>query len=156
MEPIAGRRCRARAVPVRDQQDRALLPVNRDLRELQDGRCFYCGGRLKQPEVDHFVPWARVPLDALENLVVADAACNRAKRDHLAAMDHVEAWASRLRHRAADLEEIARRANWERAPDRALGVARASYLLLPSWARLWRAQQEFVTADPQRLSHALG
>jgi hypothetical protein len=38
----------------------SLVAIQRDLRELQYGRCFYCGDALgSRCEVDHFVPWVR-------------------------------------------------------------------------------------------------
>jgi hypothetical protein len=49
----------------------ALRPVLPGLVDLQQGRCFYCDARLRVPEVDHFLPWSRVSLDAIENLLTA-------------------------------------------------------------------------------------
>lgn len=130
----------------------SMAAIQGDLRELQDGRCFYCAERLgASADVDHFVPWSRYPNDALENLVVADRGCNGAKRDHLAAADHVDAWVRRIEQRKTDLAEIAVRAQWERHPDRSLAVARSIYLRLPDEARLWRSAREFVTLDRPRL-----
>ncbi|MBW1683872.1 MAG: HNH endonuclease [Deltaproteobacteria bacterium] len=59
--------------------DRASLTAVREpLRELAEGRCFYCGDRVRtRIEVDHFIPWARYPDNGLENLVVSDPGCNR-------------------------------------------------------------------------------
>ena len=53
------------------------------LLDAQQGRCFYCAERLpaKGVEVNHFVPWSRLPNDALGNLVLADRRCNGAKRE---------------------------------------------------------------------------
>lgn len=134
---------------------RSLAAIQRDLRELQDGRCFYCGGALgARCEVDHFVPWARYPDNGIENLVATDARCNNAKRDHLAAAEHVDAWVRRVDRHKSDLAEIATRAQWDRRPDRSLAVARSIYLRLPDEARLWRLAQEFVTVDRPRLVRA--
>ncbi|MBS1119892.1 MAG: endonuclease [Deltaproteobacteria bacterium] len=128
----------------------ALRPVLTGLAELQQGRCFYCDGRLRSPEVDHFLPWARVSLDAIENLVVADEACNGQKTDHLAASAHVRRWRERLE--AQDrLREIADHASWETSPARTLGVARALYLPLTAGARLWSRADGLVPADPVQL-----
>ncbi len=137
----------------------ALKPVLDELRELQNGRCFYCAGPLKEPQVDHFIPWARVPLNAIENLVVADKSCNNGKKDHLVAAPHVRSWMARLASHASDLEAIAHKASWDQGSAQVLGVARATYLLLPSSARLWLSAkpsaQEFVAADPCDLKLAL-
>jgi hypothetical protein len=140
----------------------ALRPVLDGLRELQGNRCFYCQERLERPQVDHFIPWARVPMNAIENLVIADAKCNHGKREHLAAAEHVEAWAMRSREDGPNLLEIARHATWEQGADRVLGVARATYLLLRPSSRLWlrvvdpaKGEQLFIGADLPRLTTAL-
>ena len=69
------------------------------LRDLQDGCCFYCGREMshQQPHVDHFIPWARYPVDLAHNFVLAHAGCNSAKADHLAAARHLEKWIERNR-----------------------------------------------------------
>ena len=69
------------------------------LADLQDGGCFYCGDALTSTtRVDHVLPWARHPNDAVENLVLADR-CNGDKRDHLPALAHVDRWPTDLSHR---------------------------------------------------------
>ena len=133
----------------------ALAPVVDGLRGLQDGRCFYCAGPLRAPQVDHFIPWARAPMNAIDNLVLADGACNGAKRDHLAAAEHVERWARRARDHAGALRDLAAAARWDHGPARVLGVARAAYLYLPPTSRLWHGAGAFVPAEPARLAQAL-
>ena len=133
----------------------ALRPVLPGLTELQAGRCFYCQRALRSPEVDHFLPWARVSLDAIENLVVADEDCNGRKTDYLAATDHVALWRKRLDTAQRTLDQIARDASWETSPVRTLGVARALYLPLPATARLWSQPDGLVPADPSQLRQLL-
>lgn len=137
----------------------SLEPVRAPLRELQDGRCFYCGSRLgARADVDHFVPWSRFHENAVENLVVACPACNGAKRDFLAAGLHVARWAERARpgsSPAGQLREIAAAARWESAPGRIAGVARATYLRLPDDALLWVAGRDFTAPDHALLAGAL-
>jgi hypothetical protein len=67
------------------------------LMELQEMRCFYTGQPLRPADahVDHFLPWARSPIDAIENLVVADQRVNLNKSDNLASAEHVETWRQR-------------------------------------------------------------
>lgn len=67
------------------------------LMKVQDGRCFYCGGPLRDAciEVDHFIPWSRYPADLGHNFVLADRYCNSQKRDRIAAIDHLAAWSER-------------------------------------------------------------
>ncbi len=68
----------------------AYVPL---LMDLQHGRCFYCGvSRHRPEEVDHFIPWARYPMDLGHNFVLAHKTCNGAKSDHLAAESHLEHW----------------------------------------------------------------
>lgn len=135
----------------------AIAHLAGPLGELQAGRCFYCGGRLRAAvAVDHFVPWSRHPDDGLDNLVAAHAPCNGEKRDHLAAAEHVERWRERMERQADDLGAIATSARWQREPERTLGVARSIYLRLPSSARLWQGEDRFVAADSGRLRRALG
>jgi 5-methylcytosine-specific restriction endonuclease McrA len=118
------------------------------LRELQNGRCFYCDAPLAdRVEVDHFLPWARWPNDAIENLVLADR-CNGSKSDHLAAAVHVEHWAGRLHAAAGDLREIASDARWDSDAGRSLAHARSTYTLLAVGTPLWLRGRDFVAADP--------
>ena len=133
----------------------SLRPVLSGLRELQDDRCFYCGTRLTAAEVDHFLPWARVSLDAIENLVVADERCNGRKTDYLAASEHIHVWRARMAGAAGALVAIADRAKWETSPARTLGVARALYLPIRSGARVWSATQGLIPAEPDLFHSAL-
>jgi len=76
--------------------ERASLDVYRPLlRELQSGTCFYCARRLRESEVDHFVPWSRYGVDLGHNFVLACRACNNAKRDLLSGRPHLERWIER-------------------------------------------------------------
>lgn len=126
------------------------------LRELQDDRCFYCATRLRsRVEVDHFVPWARWPNDAVENLVLADA-CNSHKRDHLAAAHHARRWSQRAATSGEDLAEIAVAANWTSDARRTLAIGRSSYFHLPSGTPLWSLAGTFTDDDPRSIAAALG
>ena len=64
------------------------------LREVQEGRCFYCQQGLAggSAHVDHFVPWSRYPVDLGHNFVLAHQACNGSKSDRLAAGEHLSRW----------------------------------------------------------------
>ena len=140
-----------------------LDPVRPGLQEIQEGRCFYCDERLgsgsrRGPEVDHFIPWARYPNNAVENLVVAHEKCNSQKSDFLAATEHVERWRSRIEPDAAlaeDLRTLARDVDWESDRDRSMGVARGIYLNLPPDVPLWLRGREFVEFDPWELAGVL-
>jgi len=133
----------------------SLTPVRGPLRELQDGRCFYCDDRLSRgSQVDHFVPWTRYPDNGLDNLVVAHSGCNGAKRDHLAAIGHVRRWLERSEAASGDLETIASEAGWPQHSERTLAVARSIYLRLPEEARLWKLADEFVPSSQPDLRAA--
>lgn len=129
----------------------ALDPVRPALRDLQRGRCFYCGGDLNRVHhVDHFIPWSRHPDDGIHNLVVADEQCNLKKRDHLPSADHVEQWRERSRREAEALAQIARDKRWEARADRTLGAARAIYRMLPDEQRLWQQRDAMVLLREDR------
>jgi 5-methylcytosine-specific restriction endonuclease McrA len=85
--------------------ERASLEVYRPiLMDVQRGNCMYCRKPLpKQSQVDHFVPWSRYPTDLGPNFVLAHNACNHAKSDHLAAEDHLAAWAERNKQNQEEL-----------------------------------------------------
>ena len=75
-----------------------LSEVAAILREVQQGQCFYCDGRLAggAAHVDHFVPWSRYPVDLGHNFVLAHQACNSSKSDRLAAGGHLARWTGLL------------------------------------------------------------
>lgn len=77
--------------------ERTVLPGLRSiLKNVQSDECFYCKGKLCEGgDIDHFVPWSRYPLDLGHNFVLAHSACNRSKRDFLAASSHLENWQKR-------------------------------------------------------------
>ena len=125
--------------------------------ELQDGRCFYTDSPIRpaDADVDHFVPWSRSPVNAVENLVVADRRVNGNKSDHLAAAEHVVRWHARNQALREELAGVAAANRWETAQAQALGVARALYLVLDDTNLLWSAPNTFVHADVATLRAAL-
>ena len=108
--------------------------------------------------MDHFVPWARHPNNAIENLVVSHERCNGYKRDFLAAAEHVAAWRRRLESDseiAHQLVQLAEEKAWEQGQDRSLSVARAIYLRLPDGYKLWVRGREFDDLDREAVTEAL-
>ena len=73
------------------------------LLETDGTRCFYCEKRIKDPHVDHFIPWARYPNDLGHNFVLAHGRCNSHKSDFLAAEEHLAHWSERNRSKGDDL-----------------------------------------------------
>jgi 5-methylcytosine-specific restriction endonuclease McrA len=113
------------------------------LSDLQDGKCFYCGrGFSKQQDIDHFIPWARWPNDAIENLVLADN-CNSQKSDSLAAITHLNRWIERNSVHAAKLSDLADQTEVVSAPERSLALAKSTYKFLDGNSPLWLAKKEF-------------
>jgi 5-methylcytosine-specific restriction endonuclease McrA len=84
-----------------------LRTVREILEGVQSGRCFYCERPLPPPggQVDHFIPWAKYPVDLGHNFVLAHASCNAAQADHLAAAHYLAAWAERNARHQGYLEE---------------------------------------------------
>lgn len=82
------------------QSPSAVVPL---LREVQDGKCFYCGRAPGSAVVDHFIPWSRYSIDLGHNFVLADATCNTAKSAWLAAECYLEAWCERNARHAKTL-----------------------------------------------------
>jgi hypothetical protein len=133
---------------------RVLGGVADGLADLQDGRCFYCGGGLMASfEVDHVVPWSLNPNDDLFNLVAADRQCNSGKRDRLLVGESVAGWAGRPRSPLADL---GRDRMWPFAPGRTAAVARAAYLSVADGIPAWRGRGQVVPLDRQDRRAALG
>jgi hypothetical protein len=80
-----------------------LARVRPVLLDLQHGRCFYCNRGIvgETAHVDHFVAWARYPVDLAHNFVLADSRCNGKKRDRLPACP--PAWTERNAQYGAQL-----------------------------------------------------
>lgn len=109
------------------------------LEELQRG-CFYCGetlpratagadetGAQAKTHIDHFFPWARTMNDGLDNLVLADSACNLRKSDLLPAPALVVAWAARIRDHTKALSVAATELHWPCDPRRTTRAALVLY-----------------------------
>lgn len=85
---------------------KALSVVRPVLMDLQHGSCFYCGKAIRGEggQIDHFVPWAKYPIDLGHNLVLADSRCNNSKRDRMPHADHLADWAERNREHGEAIE----------------------------------------------------
>ncbi len=131
-----------------------LEPLRPGLLEAQEGRCFYCRTTLpaRGVEVDHFVPWSRLPNDALGNLVLADSRCNNAKRDHYSDLPLLRRWSERP---ADVLVQVANAARWPLQLDRSRQIARGLYAHLPSGTPLWQQPGVFAVLDRGQLADVL-
>jgi hypothetical protein len=129
--------------------DRAALDRFRDaLLPIQSRRCFYCDTTIRgDVHVDHFLPWSLYPRDLGHNFVLAHAHCNREKRDHLAAAEHLARWCRRNR----DDERLAAafaRAGLPHDWPALRGAARSLYgIAAATDAPVWRARRELVPLD---------
>ena len=132
------------------------MPLRRQLRVLQDGRCFYCPDALAATaDVDHFLPWSRWPNDAIENLVLAHTACNGHKSDRVPGPRPLERWALRLHHQGDDLRSAALAANWESCRPRTLALARSLYAHLTDGSPVWNAPHAIVPSQRRELGALL-
>ncbi len=133
-----------------------LSAIVSGLRDLQNGECFYCQGRLQQTvEVDHFIPWSRYPRDLGHNFVLAHGSCNQDKRDMLAAPVHLARWVERNDNDNAALRQIFDEARFMYDTDASLTVAEWSYDTAErSGALVWvqkRGQTARLTPEWRRL-----
>ncbi len=113
-------------------------------------RCFYCGSRLTAASpVDHVLPWSRVGLDGLANLVPACSVCNASKNSTLPSARHLVAALQRDR---ATLEQIGSEigwpVQWERTRDTARGLFLSSSIGTPLWERPKHYARVEVAWDP--------
>ncbi|HBJ36645.1 MAG TPA: HNH endonuclease, partial [Planctomycetaceae bacterium] len=78
--------------------ERASLGAVRDaLLDTSEAKCFYCdkGVAPGAIHVDHFIPWAKYPVDLGHNFVLAHGSCNTSKSDHIASVEYLEKWVER-------------------------------------------------------------
>lgn len=108
-------------------------------------RCFYCDAATTQ-HVDHVLPWSRVGLDGLTNLVLSCSACNLNKSQLLPD--------PRIVLRALDrgqetLTEIADAISWPSQYERVRSAARGLYSTQPAGTPLWlgRKSVDVIRAD---------
>ena len=75
------------ATPQRDD-----LSVFRQVlyKEFEQCNCFYCGKKLNEIHVDHFIPWSFVKEDKLWNFVLACPTCNIRKSNKIPEMKYVK------------------------------------------------------------------
>jgi len=129
--------------------DRPLHGTAEDLRyrKTQAGRCFYCARSLPRQagHVDHFIPWSKYPVDLGHNFVMAHPTCNSAKADHLAAAEHLAAWAERnLAHREQLDEAFDRRGVLHDLPTSVRIVGWAYQQTFEAGGLTWAKKEEMV------------
>lgn len=117
-------------------RDRISLKPARDaLVEVYGPTCFYCQMTVGSTGAsDHVLPWSRIGLDGLTNLVLACRRCNADKSDTLPRTDLVEQAVGRD-HQV--LEQMAQAINWPTQRQRTVDAARGLYRTYPTGSPVW-------------------
>lgn len=130
-----------------------LVAISANLRRVVDSRCFYCGGRVHDADVDHFVPFSLYPRDLIHNFVFAHPTCNRSKSDTLAALMHVENWRAYIDRHDDDLREIALTVGRPADLAGSLAVARWGYgNALSGGAQAWLRSAQYTPVTREYLA----
>lgn len=120
--------------------------------EIQGGRCFYQPRRrldVKTAHIDHFIPWAKYPCDAVANLVLASPRANADKKDHLAAAAYLGRWRNRNEAHGDRLAAVAGAASVEVGTSAVERVAAWAYGIHEGIGGLvWHASDGLVRLDP--------
>ena len=126
----------------------ALVTIGVELRKLVNNRCFYCSGKVKDADVDHFIPFSQYPRDLMHNFVLACQSCNRSKSDTLAAKGHLENWREYSSRHEDDLAEIGILAGRSANLQSSLAVTRWSYGNgYASGAQTWVKANEYAPIE---------
>ena len=127
-------------------QDRvALAPARSALMDAFGARCFYCDRSVQSSApVDHVLPWSRVGLDGLTNLVVACVACNSDKSESLAVIELVT---RALGRDAGTMDAIAADLGWPTQRRRVIGAARGIYRGQPAGTPMWSGVRRTMPLD---------
>ena len=95
-------------------------------------------------------------IDAVENLVLADRACNNDKRDLLPGPPLVATWARRNHRHGGRLAQLANASRWDTDPHATVAVARSIYGHLPKGGTpLWLGIRNIGKGDPAAILAAL-
>jgi 5-methylcytosine-specific restriction endonuclease McrA len=123
----------------------SMAPARRVLKEAFGARCFYCNAALSPDNpVDHVLPWSRVGIDGLANLVLSCQRCNGDKSHALPALELVDKAVSREREL---MEQLARAIEWPTQVDRVVAAARGIYRGEPTGALTWSGVKTTTRLD---------
>lgn len=110
-------------------------------------RCFYCNAAVgRSAPVDHVLPWSRVGLDGLSNLVLSCSRCNGDKSETLPVMPLVSAAVNRD---TAVMEKLATEIAWPTQRSRIVAVADGLYRAQPEGTPLWSRYGNRLLLDLQ-------
>jgi 5-methylcytosine-specific restriction endonuclease McrA len=104
----------------------ALTTISTGLRKINE-KCHYCGGTVKEADVDHFIPHSLYPRDLIHNFVLAHPSCNRSKSNTLAAKQHLVRWLEFIDVHHNEMSEIGSEAGINSDAPTTLSVARWGY-----------------------------
>lgn len=131
----------------------ALAPARQVLKQAFGPHCFYCGAQVPVDNpVDHVLPWTRVGIDGLANLVLA---CRRCNGDKLHALPSVDLMTRALERDRVTMEQLAEASAWptqyERVTAAARGVFRGEPSGSPTWNGYRRSRRLDITYAPDWL-----
>ena len=131
-----------------------LTKVRAPLFDLQEAQCFYCARAQGRCDgVDHFIPWARHPNDAIENLVGHTPAAMPPRATTWRHRDTLSAGSSACKHTPTSCDRSGRTPVGIGRPT-TFSIARGIYLRLPDQTPLWEASQHFSAASRAELRFA--
>jgi 5-methylcytosine-specific restriction endonuclease McrA len=126
--------------------------IRRALFDIQGGQCFYRPRvrlDINTAQVDHFIPWAKYPCDAVTNFVLASPKANAAKKDHLPAVEYLERWCERNVTYGDELIGAARTAGMEGGASTVPRIAVWAYGSHQEIGGLvWHASHGLIELDP--------
>ncbi len=130
----------------------ALTTISTGLRKI-NSKCHYCGGAVKEADVDHFIPHSLYPRDLMHNFVLAHPSCNRSKSNTLAAKQHLVRWLEFIENHQNDLREIGFNAGINSDAPTTLAVARWGYSnALSSGGQAWVRASEYEPLESTYLA----
>ena len=123
----------------------SLAPARAALLDAFGAECFYCAASVgASAPVDHVLPWSRVGIDGLANLVVACRRCNGNKSQSLPAPWLVERVVARDE---TVMEQVAVQLRWPTQLDRVVAAARGLYRGQAAGTPLWTAFGQTAAVD---------
>lgn len=112
-----------------------LSPVRGPLKEAFGATCFYCATPLTaNNHVDHVLPWSRLGIDGLANLVLACPRCNGDKLNALPSPQIIDRVLARDRQ---VMDNIAKSIRWPTEYERVVAASRGIYLSQPAGSPTW-------------------
>ena len=120
---------------------RAMPPTSiRDaIEEIQGGKCVFTGALLSkgQRSVDHVIPWSRLRLSQIENLVVTTRSVNSQKSRSLLGPSMVRRWLDHTLRNSARIRTVATNGRWPTGLTRLLNATLNLYSVAHDNVGVW-------------------